>query len=131
MSFDPSHITDEFVEAAAYMASTPKAIETAHAWQDGGAERFNSTLRAQKEETLQWLREGKLQRPILLYWGRNDPTAILAQGFALFDVIADANPRTRMFIVNRGGHFHYREYPREFNVNVTTFITNWTVAARD
>jgi 2-hydroxy-6-oxonona-2,4-dienedioate hydrolase len=126
MSFNPEHVTDEFVEAAAYMESTPKAQETRRAWQNGGAERFASTLKAQKDETLRWFGEGKLNKPILLYWGRNDPTAVLPLGLALYDLIAEANERSRMFIVNRAGHFHYREYPDEFNLNVTTFIRYWT-----
>jgi pimeloyl-ACP methyl ester carboxylesterase len=125
MSFKPDHVTHEFVEAAAYMDSTPKAQETRRAWQNGGSERFASTLKAQKDETLDWFRQGKLQRPLLLYWGRNDPTAVLPLGLALYDLIAEANERTRMFIVNRAGHFHYREYPDEFNLNVTTFIGYW------
>ena len=128
MSFNKEHVTDEFVEAAAYMESTPKAQETRRVWKSGGEERFNSTLKAQKEETLRWFREGKLQRPILLYWGRNDPTAVLSLGHALFDLIAEANDRTRMFMVNRAGHFHYREYPDEFNLNITSFIRYWTGA---
>jgi 2-hydroxy-6-oxonona-2,4-dienedioate hydrolase len=126
MSFNAAHVTDEFVEAAAYMENTPKAQETRRAWKNGGDERFASTLKTQKEETLNWFRQGKLQKPILLYWGRNDPTAVLPLGHALFDLIAEANDRTRMFIVNRAGHFHYREYPDEFNLNVTTFIRYWT-----
>jgi pimeloyl-ACP methyl ester carboxylesterase len=128
MSFNPQHVTDEFVEAAAYMESTPKAEEARRAWTSGGEERFAATLEAQKEETLGWFRQGKLQKPILLYWGRNDPTAVLPLGLALYDLIAEANERTRMFIVNRAGHFHYREYPDEFNLNVTTFIGYWTSA---
>lgn len=126
MSFNPAHVTDEFVEAAAYMESTAKAQETRRAFQDGGSARFSRTLAEQKQETLQWFRDGKLQKPILLYWGRNDPTAVLPLGLALYDLIAEANDRTRMFIVNRAGHFHYREYPEEFNLNVTTFIKYWT-----
>jgi pimeloyl-ACP methyl ester carboxylesterase len=126
MSFNRAHLTDEFVEAAAYMESTPKAQETQRAWQDGGQARFGRTLAEQKAETLRWFHEGRLQKPILLYWGRNDPTAVLPLGLALYDIIAEANDRTRMFVVNRAGHFHYREYPEEFNLNVTTFIKFWT-----
>ncbi|HYY87689.1 MAG TPA: alpha/beta hydrolase [Chloroflexota bacterium] len=125
MSFTTEHVTDEFVEAAAYMESTLKAQETKRVWKSGGEQRFGSTLKEQKEETLRWFGEGKLQKPILLYWGRNDPTAILPLGLALYDLIAEADDRTRMFIVNRAGHFHYREYPDEFNLNVTTFIRYW------
>jgi pimeloyl-ACP methyl ester carboxylesterase len=57
--------------------------------------------------------------------GQNDPSAILAVGLGLFDMIADKNPRARMLIVNDAGHFHYREHPEEFVRNVINFATGW------
>jgi pimeloyl-ACP methyl ester carboxylesterase len=39
--------------------------------------------------------------------------------------MAEANPRTRMFIVNNAGHYHYREYPKEWSRNVINFVTGW------
>jgi pimeloyl-ACP methyl ester carboxylesterase len=30
-----------------------------------------------------------------------------------------------MYIVNKAGHFHYREYPDEFNHNIIAFIDYW------
>src|SRR5262249_61585597 len=72
-----------------------------------------------------WTKKEKLQAPTLLYWGKNDPSAILAVGLALFDMIAEKNPRARMLIVNNAGHFHYREHPEEFARNVINFATAW------
>jgi len=31
----------------------------------------------------------------------------------------------RMLIVNRAGHFHYREYPEEFVQNIFNFLDQW------
>jgi hypothetical protein len=45
----------------------------------------------------------------------------LPLGLALFDMIAEKNKRSRMFIVNDAGHFHYREHPQEFARNVSDF----------
>ena len=67
--------------------------------------------------------------PVLVYWGRNDPTAWLPSGVALFELIADSNPRTRMIVVNEAGHFHYREHPQEFAHNVISFIDQFSGAA--
>ena len=63
--------------------------------------------------------------PVLLYWGRNDPSAMIGNGWALFDVLGAKNPRVRMITVNDAGHFHFREYPDEFNYNVIKFIDYW------
>ena len=44
---------------------------------------------------------------------------------ALFDMISEQNARTRMLIVNKAGHFHYREYPDEWVRNVLNFLSYW------
>ena len=44
------------------------------------------------------MRGGRYQIPTLLYWGKNDPSAILATGLALFDIVTQENPRARMLI---------------------------------
>jgi len=54
--------------------------------------------------------ESVLMMPTLIYWGRNDPSAVLARGLELFDVVAEQNPKVRMIVVNKAGHFHFREY---------------------
>ncbi len=74
--------------------------------------------------------EGTLQMPVLLYWSRNDPNSALGspgakEASALFDVIAEKNPRVRLLMTNKAGHFHYRENPEEFNWNVINFIEYW------
>ena len=125
LSYSKEHLTDEYVAAAAYIASLPKAQETKRRWENGGEALFNKTLKAQKQESLRWLEEGRLQVPTLIYWGKNDPSALLAQGLALFDLISATNRRARMLIVNQAGHFHYREYPEEWNRNVINFVTGW------
>jgi pimeloyl-ACP methyl ester carboxylesterase len=44
----------------------------------------------------------------------------------MFDVLAQHNPHVRMMVINQAGHFHYREYPEEFNRNVINFINLWS-----
>jgi pimeloyl-ACP methyl ester carboxylesterase len=39
--------------------------------------------------------------------------------------LGEKNPRVRMVTVNKAGHFHFREYPDEFNYTVTNFIEYW------
>jgi pimeloyl-ACP methyl ester carboxylesterase len=125
LSFSAAHITDEFVEIAAYMESLPRAAQTRQRWASGGEARFEASLDAQKEETLRWLRAGRLDVPTLVCWGRNDPSAILAQGLALFELLCAGNPHTRMWIVNQAGHFPYREHPDEWVRMVTSFVDSW------
>ncbi|MBZ5541536.1 MAG: alpha/beta hydrolase [Acidobacteriia bacterium] len=117
---------DEFWEAGKYMASLPKSLETAAKVKAGAGEPLASQFKEWKKTVHERVKnEGLLQMPVLLYWGRNDPSAVLARGLDLFDIIAEKNQRTRMFITNKAGHFHYREYPAEFNQNVIHFIDYW------
>jgi len=122
---------DEYFETGKYMASLPKAQETAAKVKAGaGAPLFDMRPNSGFPEwKMKWLdrvkNEGILQVPVLLYWGRKDPSATIESGWALFDVLGAKNPRVRMFSVNDAGHFHFREYPGEFNANVINFIELW------
>jgi len=122
LSFDRSHISDELIDATLLIQRTPAMQAWKRRWATEEP-RFMDDYQRTKLETLQHLEAGELKEvPTLLYWARNDPTAILEQGRALFDLLATTNPRLRMIEVNHAGHFHFREYPDEFVDNVTRFI---------
>lgn len=127
ISFKPEvAFDDEFFEAGKYMASLPKSQETAAKMKAGAGEPLNSQFNDWKKTVHEQVKnEGILQMPTLLYWGHNDPSAVLARGLDLYEIISAKNARTRMFIVNKAGHFHYREYPDEFNRNIINFIDYW------
>jgi 2-hydroxy-6-oxonona-2,4-dienedioate hydrolase len=125
-SYNMEHITNDWIQAAAYMRSLPKAMKTAEDLATGDLNAFRASLVEQKMETHRWIREGRLSMPILLYWGRNDRSAVFEIGLQLFEMMSQKNPKVRMIVVNHAGHFHYREYPEEFNGNVIHFIEFWT-----
>jgi 2-hydroxy-6-oxonona-2,4-dienedioate hydrolase len=125
-SYNTEHITNDWIRAAAYMRSLPKAMKTAGDLATGDLNAFRASLVEQKMETHRWIREGRLSMPTLLYWGRNDRSAVFEIGLQLFEMISQKNPKVRMIVVNHAGHFHYREYPEEFNSNVIHFIEFWT-----
>ncbi len=128
---------DEYFEAGRYMASLPKAQETVAKVKAGAGAplydmRPNSEFPQWKMQFLDKIKnEGVLQVPILLYWARNDPSAVIENGRALFDVLGAKNRRVRMITVNDAGHFHFREYPDEFNSNIISFIDYWDKHADD
>jgi 2-hydroxy-6-oxonona-2,4-dienedioate hydrolase len=126
LSFSYDHITDDFIDAKVYMESTDKSRETVRVMDEqGGNEIFLASLSVQKEDTLRRLEAGELDMPVLIYWGADDPSAILEQGQALFQIMRKNNDRTRMLVANRAGHFHYREHPEEFSYNVRNFFEFW------
>jgi len=132
MSYLPDVAFDDaFFEAGHAMTGLPKARETLTKIAAGAGEPLRSRLGETKAAMHERIRtEGLLQMPVLLYWGIEDPNNVpgfppAKTGLALYDVISAKNPRTRMLIITRAGHFHFREYPEEFNYNVTSFIDYW------
>ena len=89
------------------------------------AKRYEANIQAGAREMREWIAAGRLQAPTLLYWGKNDPSAIVEVGLKLFDMIAEKNKRTQMLIANDRGHFHYREHPAEFVRTVTAFMAQY------
>lgn len=128
ISFKPEVAFDDlYFQTGCYMAGLPKAQETLSKIAGGAGEPLRSRFNEWKQHLHERvMNEGLLQMPVLLYWGRNDPSAMLKGGLALYDVIAATNSNVRMIIANHAGHFHYREYPEEFNQNVINFIDHWS-----
>jgi 2-hydroxy-6-oxonona-2,4-dienedioate hydrolase len=123
-SFRPNHITESWLDACEEIARSEKYQITVRKMEDEGLKRkqFFTQLALHKEETLNWIMQGKLTQPVMLVWGYNDPTAQLKRGHALFEIIADSNPKSEMHIINEAGHFCYREQPQTFNSIIQAFV---------
>jgi 2-hydroxy-6-oxonona-2,4-dienedioate hydrolase len=118
-SFGHEHIDDEWVDALAEVAATEKYKE-ALAIVDRSP--YNDHLVKQKAETFDIIRNRGMRKPTLVIWSFNDPTAVLERGQALFAMIADKEPRAQMHIINKAGHFNYREHPKEFNAVLQSWV---------
>jgi 2-hydroxy-6-oxonona-2,4-dienedioate hydrolase len=118
---------DEYFMAGKYMSLLPKSQETVAKLKAGAggelatANGFNRWKAAWYERIR---KEGVLEMPVLIYWGRNDPAAAVANGSALHDLIAAQNPHVQMIIQDKAGHFPFRESPEEFASYVTNFIVD-------
>ncbi len=125
-SYSGAHITEDWLDSMTEIAQLPKYQETVDRMVTRGLRKslFLTKHSLQKEETLGWIRDRGLQRPTLLVWGYNDPTATLAQGLRLFELLTMRERRSQMHIINRAGHFSYREHPREFNEVLRGFIAS-------
>ena len=84
--FSPKSVTDEWIDKVYEVLQLPKYRESVRKMVDEqlATRVFLPELAKQKRETLQWLREGRLQRPTQVVFGRNDPTAAIAGAFDLF-----------------------------------------------
>lgn len=130
LSYEPNAKTafpDEYFMPAIAMAHLPKSQTTIAKMKAGGGEPLRSQFNDYKKSLHERLRrEVLLPMPTLLYWADNDPQApARTNGVAFYDILAQKHPSTRMLIVNKAGHFHFREYPEEFNHNVISFVEYW------
>lgn len=126
-SFDRAIVTEAWIDAVMETLNLPKYRESVRKMVD---ERMNFTkfvpnLARDKRETLGWLREGRLQRPVQIVWGSDDRTATLDGGFDLFAMIAAHERRARIHAINASGHFPFREHPARFNALLAGFAARF------
>jgi pimeloyl-ACP methyl ester carboxylesterase len=123
---------DDSFAPGIYMGNLPKSKTTMAKIRAGAGEPLSGQFEQYKESLHERLRnEVLLPMPVLLYWAKNDPQApALKNGVAFFEILAAKQPNVRMIIVNNAGHFHFREYPDQFNNNVTNFIDYWNHASK-
>lgn len=122
-SYNAACVTEGWLDVAVEAAHTPKYEDAVRKMSDEGllATRFLPGLQSDLEETHRWLLERGIERPTLMLWGYNDPTAPLSQGIALMEFLTARQRRTYLHIFNESGHFCYREHPDAFNAAVRAF----------
>jgi pimeloyl-ACP methyl ester carboxylesterase len=121
-SYSGEHITDEWVDIRHQVGMLPKTVEAVEKMSKLFSAVLLPHLAQQKEETLRWIKEGRLKTPTLLVWGQNDPSAVVSGGLALFELVSASTERAQMHIFNQAGHYCYREHPEDFARVVTSFI---------
>ncbi|WP_028927265.1 alpha/beta fold hydrolase [Pseudonocardia acaciae] len=123
--YDPDTVTDEWLDAT-YLTMNAEGYRAARDTVVAGRllERvFWPRLAREKRETIGWLAEGRLQRPTQIIWGRDDRTARVDLALDLFRTVSAHERDTTLSIVNRCGHFPYREHPAWFNEVLHAFVT--------
>ena len=122
-SYNPDVVTDEWVNAVLEVLAQPKYRESVRKVEGEklGITLFLPELAREKRETLQWLAEGRLQRPTQIIWGYDDRTATLDRGLELFRTLAQHERRTQLHVINQSGHFPFREHPQRFNALLSRF----------
>lgn len=132
-SHDPGVVTDAWVDAVMRILDLGKYRETVVKMAgEGLAERvFLPELARQKRETLRWLDEGRLQRPVQIVWGYNDRTAVLERGMELFRAVSRHQRDALFHIINASGHFPFREHPDQFNALLARFFDLQRAACAD
>lgn len=123
-SWGKEHVTDAWLRMKQKITESPRNKQAIGKMKDEGLlhAQFLPALLEDREEMFMRLQRDGLQRPVLLFWGYNDPTAPLAQGIRLHALLASKQPRTFLHVANHAGHHSFRERPEEFNRVVSEFV---------
>jgi 2-hydroxy-6-oxonona-2,4-dienedioate hydrolase len=127
LSYDNSHLDDEFILALQTMNLDPK-VQWTRFYRDGGAGApFRANFDNWREAMHARIRDGGALKdiPTLLIWARDDVTYPLERSMALFDIFAEHNPSVQTLMMNDAGHYAFREKPDEFSFAVIRFINAW------
>ena len=125
-SYSPSHITTEWLDAVTDVAALPKSQEAHQKMTSGGLSKkqFMPRLTEDRSRIFAELRDRGLGCPTLVLWGKDDPTAELAQGEIIYELISMRQRRSEMAVLNHAGHFSFREQPSAFNARLINFINS-------
>ena len=123
-SWNPKIVTEDWLDELMRVAALPKYLESVRKMLDEGLldRVFVPQLGREKRDTFDRLMSDGTQRPNLIVWGLNDPTATIDQGFALYEIVVRKEPRTEMHVFNHAGHFSYREHPEAFNRLILDYV---------
>jgi hypothetical protein len=130
-SHSPAVVTEDWIDAVMATMALPKYQESVRKMEGENlaARLFLPELAREKRETLQWIADGRLQRPVQVIWGFNDRTAVIERGMELFRLIAAHERDTQLHILNAAGHFPFREHPARFNELLAGFVSRQSGAA--
>lgn len=121
-SFDLEHVTNDWLEEKQKIAELPKTKDMISRMSTLLAARFLPEFVEDRDRFFTQIASDGFRRPVLLVWGYDDLTAPLQMGLDLFDLIAKHQARTLLSVVNKAGHFSFRERPAAFNRAVSGFV---------
>lgn len=123
----PEAVSEDWIDAVMEVLRHPgyQAGVKRYAGEGLGVKLFLPELARLKRETLTWISEGRLQRPVQMIWGANDRTVPIERGLELFDMIAAHERRAGFHVINDAGHFTFREHPERFVTLVDSFVDLW------
>ncbi len=123
-SYGPDHITEDWLDVLVRIGKTRKHLAAVRKMEAGGLKtrQFLPGLAKDRVDTYGRIRDTGMRRPTMIVWGYNDPTALLEQGWRLYDLISATEPRSYMHVINRSGHFSMRENPGHFTRLIDGFV---------
>lgn len=113
-SVSTAHLTEDFVRRMVEIARLPAIVEARARMAELRATVFQPSLDEARRETLAAIAERGLHAPTLVLWGAEDPSTPALAGERLAALVARRTPRSELRLIERAGHYCFREQPAEF-----------------
>jgi pimeloyl-ACP methyl ester carboxylesterase len=116
-SYSTAHVTNEYIDRYLEIARLDSQ-KTALARMRGGLNEkvFFPNINRAREVVLAKIDKQGMPARTLVIWGRNDPSAPLAEvGMPLYNRISATTEHSEMHIFNHAGHYTFREQASGFN----------------
>lgn len=128
---DPRSVTEDWIDRSMEVSMHPRVPEAMGKMYVQGLyyQNFIPQLARMKLEMHYWLSEGRLQRPLQIFWGLNDRTALVEGAFELHDMVSRHQP-VDIHLFNHCGHYPYREHPSRFNQLLARFVDRVSAGAQ-
>ena len=121
-SFDPAGVSDDFVARLIEIAALPKSAAARRHSADGRMA-WLADVHQLRETVLERIDQHGLPVPTQLVWGRDDVSAPVPTGVALFDRIAAMTRDAELRVLNRARHYLFRDRPAAFAAAVMDFAS--------
>ena len=122
-SYSAAHVTPDFIERMWRIAQLPQTTEARERMAELNERVWLPSMNARKREVLAAIDGGGLPVPTLLVWGANDLSAPLpVSGYQLYERLAAATADLEFAVLNRAGHYCFREQPARFNRLLRSFL---------
>jgi pimeloyl-ACP methyl ester carboxylesterase len=121
-SVSTAHLTEDFVRRMVEIARLPAIVEARARMAELRATVFQPSLDEARREALAGIAERGLPSPTLVLWGAEDPSTPALAGERLAELVARRTPRSEMRLIERAGHYCFREQPSEFVRTLVGFL---------
>ncbi len=121
-SVSTAHLTADFVGRLAAIARRPEIRRARREMARLGPALFQPSLERARAEALRAMGERGLPVPTLILWGARDPSTPARAGERLWELIRPGTPRSELRLIERAGHYCFREQPAAFVREVEDFL---------
>lgn len=124
-SYAEDHLTDDYIGSRVRTGELAKTQEAHARMRDEDVRSaFLADIGALRVETLDAISRGGLTSDTLVVWGDDDPSAPLARGLELYRLLSAApgSGSVELHVVDRAGHYSFRERARDVNPLLVQFL---------